>query len=75
MQININVDSQKALAMATFPSTPIIGTRMMEDPSSEHISAKEYVWFPRTVPNGGKPKCGNPERTVPVKNQSTISLK
>ena len=61
--------------MATFPSTPIIGTRMMEDPSSEHISAKEYVWLPRTVPNGGKPKGGNPERTVPVQNESTISLK
>jgi len=73
--VEINVNSQNALAMATFPSTPIIGTRTMEDPSSEHISVKEYVWLPRTVQNGGKLKGGNPERTVPVQNQSTISLK
>lgn len=54
--------------MATFPNTPIIGTRMIEEPSSEHMSAKEYVWLPRTVPNGGKPKVGSPDRTVPKKN-------
>lgn len=75
MHININVNSQKALAMATFPSTPIMGTRMMDDPSSEHMSAKEYVWLPRMVLNGGKPKGGNPERTVPVENHSIIRLK
>jgi len=74
MQINTDVNLQKALAMATFPSTEIIGTRMMDDPNSEHISAKEYVWLPRTVLNGGTLKGGNPERTVPVQNKSTISL-
>jgi hypothetical protein len=31
--------------------------------------------LPRTVLNGGKPKGGNPERTVPVQNQSTIGIK
>lgn len=53
--------------MATFPNTPIMGTRTIEDPSSEHMSAKEYVWLPRMVPNGGESKDGSPDRTVPKK--------
>lgn len=60
--------------MATLPNTPIIGTRTIEDPNSEHMSAKEYVWFPRMVPNGGKPKDGSPDRTVP-KNKAYSALR
>lgn len=75
MHINIYFDLQKAFAMATFPNTPIMGTRTIEDPSSEHMSAKEYVWLRRTVLNGGKAKGGSPDRTVPVQNQSTICIK
>jgi hypothetical protein len=40
---NIYFNLQKAFAMATFPNTPIMGTRTIEDPSSEHMSANEYV--------------------------------
>jgi hypothetical protein len=61
--------------MATFPNTPIMGTRTIEDPSSEHMSANEYVWLPRMVPNGGKAKGGSPDRTLPEQNQSTICFK
>lgn len=46
--------------MATFPSTPIIGTNTIDDPRSEHISMNETFTSPISVPNGGGDHEGRP---------------
>lgn len=53
--------------MATFPSTAITGTNIMEDPRSQHILMKLTGVPFISVPNGGNFNGGNPDLTFPLK--------
>lgn len=63
MLLPINIwtyDLPKALAIATFPNTPMTGTKTIDEPRSEHISTNVTFLPPNDVSNGGIDNDGRP---------------
>ena len=65
MKIIINKKLPNALAIATFPSTAMMGTKTMEEPRPVTMSTKSTVWFPKLVEKGGSWTDGIPDLTAP----------
>lgn len=57
---DVDENSPKALAIATLPSTAMIGTNTIDEPRSEHISTKDTSRPSISVPNGGGCTLGKP---------------